>query len=419
MAVVKITKRVLDSLSPKERPFIVYDQDLKGFGISVSPKGTKTWIVEYRPHPGGRNVPKKRMTLGSVATVTHEEARKSAREILANVRLGRDPASARADDRSAPTLHEVMERYLSEHVGPKLKPGTATLYRHLLTKMVAPSLGRIAAKAVTRLEVERFHLGEATRRPTLANRAVVALSACYNWAGERGIVPSGCNPAKAVKRFREARHERFLRSDEIERLSAVIREAETIGLPWVISQIKPTSKHLPRTKNRRTKASPHVAAAIRLLMLTGARLREILHLRWIDVDLSRAQLRLPDSKTGAKTIFLSEAAVVILRDLPRVGRYVIAGDSPDQPRSDLKRPWEAIRRYAGLQDVRIHDLRHSYASIGVAAGLGLPIIAKLLGQTQLATTERYAHLDCDFVSRAANVIGEVIHSVGSSNKKVA
>jgi integrase len=200
---------------------------------------------------------------------------------------------------------------------------------------------------------------------------------------------------------------------EFARLGAAIREAETIGIEWTVDASKPTSKHVPKQpENRRSIISPHAAAALRLLLFTGARLREILHLRWEHVDLSRGMLFLPDSKTGRKTIVLSSAAVAIFQELAKpnlkVSEFVIAGDDPERPRSDLKRPWALVSARAKLKGVRLHDLRHSFASIGAGSGMGLPLLGKLLGHADAATTARYAHLDADPLKRATDAIGAMI-----------
>lgn len=216
----------------------------------------------------------------------------------------------------------------------------------------------------------------------------------YAFAGKHGLVPEGINPTRGIERFKEESRERFLSSDELERLGASIRLAETTGIPWVIDDTK-NSKHPPKSK-RETAIGEHAAAAIRLLVLTGARLKEILHLRWEHVDLERGLLLLPDSKTGKKTIVLNAPAVAILTDLPKVGGYVIASDSAgtenEKPSADLKRPWAVVVRHARLDGVRLHDLRHNFAAFGAGEGMGLPIIGKLLGHTQPQTTARYAHL---------------------------
>ena len=156
--------------------------------------------------------------------------------------------------------------------------------------------------------------------------------------------------------------------------------------------------------------SPFAGAAIRLLLFTGCRLREILDLRWSDVDLERGMLNLLDSKTGRKSVILNAPALAVIGTLPRIGDYVIHGERPDKPRSDLKRPWAIVCRRAGLEGVRIHDLRHSFASIGVGAGHGLPIVGKLLGHADASSTARYAHLDADPVRRASNSIAATIEA---------
>ncbi len=196
-------------------------------------------------------------------------------------------------------------------------------------------------------------------------------------------------------------------------LGTAIREAETIGIEWNIDPDK-EFKHVPK-ENRRTVIGEHAAAAIRLLLFTGCRLREILHLKWQDVDLERGLLFLPTSKTGKKAVVLNAPALSVLTSIRRIGKYVIASntaETPDErPRSDLKRPWAVVSRRAGLEGVRLHDLRHNFAAFGAGGGMGLPIIGKLLGHTQATTTQRYAHLDADPLRRASNAIG---HSIASA-----
>jgi integrase len=208
--------------------------------------------------------------------------------------------------------------------------------------------------------------------------------------------------------------------------------AETTGLPWSVDETGPNAKHLPKPENRQTLVDPHAVAAIRLLILTGARLREILYARWDWIDWERGILFLPDSKTDKKPIYLSQVAIQILEAIPRMAGnpHIFPGEAAGTHRYDLKRPWNAIRRYAGLladgakapskdkkaessiskgkPNVRIHDLRHSFASVGVGGSLGLPMIGKLLGHSQASTTQRYAHLDSDPLHKAANLIGAQI-----------
>jgi integrase len=235
----------------------------------------------------------------------------------------------------------------------------------------------------------------------------------YTFGARHHVVPPGFNPAKGIERYREQGRERFLDVAELARLGDAIREAETKGIPYAVDASKPKAKHAPRPEKRRVVIDPYTAAAMRLLLFTGARLREILHLRWSEVDFERGLLRLADSKTGKKPIILNAPALAILSELPRASDYVIAGNDPKKPRADIKRPWELVRDRARLDGTRLHDLRHSFASFGAGAGLGLPIVGRLLGHAQAATTQRYAHLDADPLRRASERIGgEIAAAMG-------
>ena len=237
---------------------------------------------------------------------------------------------------------------------------------------------------------------------------MAVLAALYAWAGRTGLIDEGFNPATRVEKFRELPKDRYLTMTEINQLGQALREAETVGIAYDIDASSPKSNHAAKPENRMVIYSLFAVAAIRLLILTGCRVGEILNLRWREVDLERGLLHLPDSKTGRKVVLLGEAAVKIIGSLPRVGEYVIFGTEPDQPRTDLKRPWNAIRARAGIKDVRLHDLRHSFASVGAGAGLGLPIIGKLLGHSQPRTTAKYAHLADDPLRRAAEEVSNKI-----------
>jgi integrase len=349
------------------------------------------------------------MTLGGVTTLTPDEARKAARDVLASVQLGADPAGDRRKGREMPTVAELLNQYLTEEVGPKRKPRTAELYRYYARNLVVPELGPIKAPALTKAEVARLHRKLGKDRPITANRVLALVSSLYGFAASHvpGIA-QGFNPAKGIKKFPEEGRERFLSTDDLQRLGATLRQGETIGFPWRVDEGKLTSKHLAAPERRRTQLNPMVIAALRLLLFTGCRLREILHLEWRDVDFERGMLFLRDSKTGRKPVILNAPALAVLETLPRLGTFVIAGDAPDKPRSDLKRPWQAVLKHANLEGLRIHDLRHSFASVGAGAGMGLPIVGRLLGHAQASTTQRYAHLDADPLRRASDTIGATL-----------
>jgi integrase len=345
--------------------------------------------------------------LGRHGAITPEEARNRARAILGAVAAGKDPAMERADADAAITIAVLADRFVTEHVQSKRKNRTASGYGAILNSYVVPRFGKRAADRLGAAEVAQLHHAMKDR-PYQANRMLAIVGSMYSFAARRGLVPKGTNPTEGIERYRESPRERYLSAEELSRLGEALRLGETVGLPWAAQTDLSRSKHLAKEENQRTLFAPQVALAFRLLLLTGARLREILNLEWRHVDLERGVLLLPDSKTGRKTIVLSAAALELLRACSRTGEFVIPGAGGTKPRSDLKKPWRAIQRYASLEGVRIHDLRHTFASIGAGASLGLPIVGKLLGHSQPATTARYAHIDADPLRRASNVIGDYL-----------
>ena len=399
----RISKRTVDALKASEREFTVWDDAVTGFGLRVRPSGAMSYVVVYRAGPG-RGAPVRRYTIATVGKIAPEDARARAKVILGSVAHGHDPAGQKTTERAAPTVAELADRFMTEHVEPKRKRGTAQFYRDILDRIVKPSLGTTKVDKLSRQQVGKLHSSLADT-PFQANRMLAVVGSMYAFAERSNIVSEGVNPARRIEKFKESRRERFLTVEELERLGSAIREAETTGIPWAIDESSSNAKHLPEPGKRFTKINKFAAAALRLLLFTGCRLREILNLQWENVDLSRGLLFLPDSKSGRKTIILNASAVAVLNQLEKIGPYVVPGDDPEKPRSDLHRPWRAITRRAGLEGVRLHDLRHTYASFGAGSGLGLPIIGRLLGHTQAATTARYAHLDNDPLRRASEAIG--------------
>ncbi|UTW51901.1 tyrosine-type recombinase/integrase [bacterium SCSIO 12827] len=421
MARAKLTKRGIEAIRPETgRRVYVYDTDLTGFGLMVTPKGSKTYFAEYR-NGAGRGAPTRRVTIGSTSKLTPDEARALAKQTIADATKGEDPASKRKEEREAITVGRLCDEYLKRHVATKLKATTGDLYSHIIANHIKPRLGTKRAITLKKQDIAFAHLAMKDT-PAIANSTLAVIGSMFSWADRHGYVPEGFNPAARIAKFKERKRERFLTTEELERLGAALREGETVGIPWDVDDSKPTAKHAPAAEKRLVKLSPHVSGAIRLLILTGARLREILHLEWAHVDLQRGVLLLPDSKTGKKTIVLNGPAMTILSELPRVGKYVIASDSAgteeEKPRADLKRPWVTVTRRADLKGVRIHDLRHTHASYGVGASFGLPIVGKLLGHTQMRTTERYAHLETDPLRRASNAIGNTL-AAAMGDKRMA
>ncbi len=378
-----ISKRTVDALKVEKDTFF-WDSELAGFGVRVHPTGRKVYVVQTRA--GGEAA--KRVTVGRHGVITAEEARRRAAQMIARIKAGADPVPESSAVRLAagPTVGDLARRYLEEHVAVRCKPKTEATYRLVVGKHILPRLGRLPALAVGHREVtELHHALRAT--PVMANHVVDLLSRIYNLAEDRGDIPEMSNPCRLVVKNRERSRERFLTEEEFRRLGRVLDEAET-------------SKGV----------SVHAVAAIRLLLLTGCRKGEILNLRWSEVDLDAGELRLPDTKTGPRTISLSPEAVSVLSGIPRVdgNPFVIPGKIRGKAMRNLNDPWEIVCERAGLADMRLHDCRHSYASRALALGESLPMIGRLLGHTQVETTARYAHLAQDSVRESADRVADSI-----------
>lgn len=401
----RISKRSVDALGcpPDKDRLFLWDDALAGFGVAAFPTGKKTYVAQFR-----RDGRSRRVAIGDHGRLTPEEACSRAKKMLGHVEQGIDPIEERRKARAMRTLCEVSAEFMRVHVQTKRKQRTVHEYQAILDRHILPTLGNVRLVELRRADVARLH-AKLSNAPYAANRAVALVSSIWNWAAKRDEVGFADNPAKGVERNPERRRERFLTVEELRRLGDALREGETVGLAWTVDEKTPTSKHVPK-ENRRTIIDPYAVGAIRLLLFTGARLREILDAQWRHVDLARGIIHLPDSKTGAKPVYLSAAARKILSSLPHItgNPYIIPGEKDGAPRADLKKPWAAVTRAAGVQGVRIHDLRHSFASFGAGASLGLPIIGKLLGHSQAATTHRYAHLDADPMRRAVETIGATI-----------
>ena len=405
----KITKRSVDAAT--EADGWIWDTELKGFGLRVHSESSKVYVLEYRAGEGGRNVPKRRMTIGKHGSPwTPDKARDEAKRLLGLVADGEDPAAEKTADRKSMTMAALCDLYLSEGCANK-KPSTISTDKGRIARHIKPLMGKKKAKDVTRSDVQRFlndvaagktACDEKTRSrgraiveggKGTATRTVGLLGGIFSFAVDRGIRSD--NPVHGVKRFRDRKAERFLSSKELGNLGFGLSIMEEIGA-----------------------ISPIMAGAVRLLLLTGCRKTEVLSLKWSYVDFERGYLRLPDSKTGEKAVPLGAAAQDVLTALPRLsdewvfpattrGQRVDSNDKDQSKRNHLvglPRAWEAVREWCGIDDVRLHDLRHSFASVGAVGGDSLIVIGALLGHHDSKTTSRYAHLTNDPVKRAADRI---------------
>jgi integrase len=397
---VRITKRIVDGLSEGK---IAWDTDVRGFGVRRQ-KEKRSYLLKVRI--GARQ---RWLTIGEHGSPwTPETARHEAQRLWGEIRSGVDIAGLRDRRRIRPSMNDLCERYLADHARLHKKPSSVRMDERNIQNHVAPLLGDLAVEDVTRADVDEFknavtrgtHLANASRKrigysggaltkggPGVANRCLALLSKMFNLAERWQMRPDGSNPVRHVTKHAESKKERYLSNAEFDRLAEILRSAERSGAE-----------------------NPFTIAAVRLLILTGARLSEILTLKWDHVRLDQAALWLPDSKTGRKTIYLSSHTAEVLSQVPRIvgNPYVIVGLKPGSCLKNLQKPWGRIRKAAALPDVRIHDLRHSFASVAVTAGLSLPIIGKLLGHTKSTTTERYSHLAADPLRVANEKIGDTL-----------
>lgn len=376
----KITKRSVDAMKPAAdgAETVLWDSELKGFGVRVQRGGAKSYVLHYRVGTG-RGATLRKFTIGRHGSPwTAETARSEAKRLLGIIEDGADPAADKIAGQQAPTLAQLAERFLAEHVEAKRKARTAAEYRRLLDKIILPALGKRKVADVTRADIAKLHHANRAA-PYQANRLLAVLSKIFNLAERWGMRPDGSNPCRHVEKFGERKRERMLSADELARLGDALAGYD---------------------------GSPYVVAAVKLLVFTGARLGEVLGLRWDWIDFERGEARLPESKTGAKTLHLPPPALAVLADLRRLdgNPHVIAGAREGAAWVNLEKPWRAIRAAAGLADVRLHDLRHAFASVAASSGMGLPIIGKMLGHTQAQTTARYAHLASDPVKAAAAAV---------------
>lgn len=377
---VKITKRAVDALCVENKDAIVWDRELLGFGVRVYPSGRKMYVVQCRGPLGS-----KRVALGLHGEIAADQARKRAAMVISRIKAGEDPSDdERAKTECRSTVADLATRFLAEHAEVHCKPRTVENYRWALEKLVIPELGNLGFEAVQRRHAQALHY-KMRDKPSAANRAVVVAHTMFAWAKRWGLHRGGSNPFEDVPKYKSLPRQRYLSREEFERLGRVLDACEADGSIW-----------------------PYAIAAIRLLALTGCRHREITSLRWKDVDFKAGEIRLRDSKTGARLVPLTPTVAQLLRRVPRVcgNPWVIVGRAPGTHLSCVTEQWLRLRGRAGLEDVRIHDLRHSWASRALALGESLTMIGNMLGHRSVETTARYAHLMREEIKASASHVGD-------------
>jgi integrase len=401
MPSVKLTKTAVDNANPETTDRFLWDSELKGFGLKVSKGGRKSYVCQYRT-AGGRSGDDRRLTIGQHGSPwTVEMARSEAKQILGRAANGEDPALEKQDLKKRLSVAELCDQYLQHGCGTK-KASTLATDKGRIERHIKPLLGRKKVQDVTRADVKKFLQDIAQGKTATdvktgkrgraivkggqgtATRTVGLLGGILAYAADCGMIEM--SPVVGVKRFADKKGNRYLSQQELVVLGKALRNAETEG------------------------ENPSALAILKLLVFTGARKGEIEALKWSEVDFASGYLKLADSKTGQKAIPLNAGALQILNDQERLAGndYVFPAYRGERYYEGTPKVWKRIRSAAELSDVRLHDLRHSFASIAVSGGASLPIIGALLGHAHSATTQRYAHLSDDPLRAASDAVGSQI-----------
>jgi len=381
----KLTKNLVERTPVREKPFFLFDDSLPGFCVRIAPNGKRHYYLQYMKHKKTKRCP-----LGMHGILTAEAAREKAIAVLAQINDGADPVAESVARASEPTVRDLADRYLKEHADIHCKALTAEGYRFYLRRTILPALGDFKVADVTRKDIAKFH-ASLSHVPFTSNRCLQIISKMFNLAEMWGMRPDGTNPRRHIRKYEENKRERYLSKEESKRLGEVLTAA----------------------KNN-TAENPIGAYCIEILLYTGCRCGEMQTLKWEYIDWENSCLRLPDTKTGARVVYVGQHVLTTLREIenlpqrPRDNPYVFWGGRDNDFIRDLQKPWRKYRDAAELLDMRIHDLRHSFASYAISQGMTLAMVGKLLGHTQAQTTARYAHLMADPVREAAGRVAQEI-----------
>lgn len=388
----KLTKTIVEKAEPKSKGEVfLWDTHLPGFGVRIYPSGKRKYMAQYRTADNRQ----RRSVIGQHGVLTTEQARDIARDMLAEVRKGGDPAAEKRASREAPTVRDLAEDYLERYAKPNKRPSSVADDQSMLDRTILPKLGQTKVAVVKRQDIEKLHnaLG---KKPYAANRQLALLSKMFNLAVAWGWRAD--NPAKGLPRYQEDRRERWL------------NEQELVDLWQALSQ---------HTNTR-------AANAVRLLLLTGSRKNEVLAATWDQFDLERRNWTKPSHHTKQKRtehVPLSRDAITLLRTMlteaDPASPFLFPGDAKGKPLSDIKKFWQQVRRDVGIEDVRLHDLRHTFASNLVSRGVSLHIVGRLLGHTQPQTTARYAHLDDKALRDATENFASSLHPVAETQPSIS
>jgi len=379
----RLTIKQIESLTPASDKKIIWDDKPVGLGLKVSKTGAKTFIIKYR----NKYKQQRKYTIGKYGIITLDEARRTARKLLSDIAKGIDPSDIKKQGMKDPNMIDLFEQYLKEHSSVNNKPRTHKCNESFVRRHLIPELGKFKVKEVQRKDIYAVQQKLTKISKVTSNMAISILSKAFNLAEIWGFRDDNTNPCRHVKKYPMQPKQRFLTKEEVKRLSQKLEFYKK-------AQLEP----LP------------VLYAIKLLLLTGCRLNEILTLKWEYINLDENCFRLPDSKTGSKTVYFSSIVGDIIKTIKRLpdNPYLIVGEKKGQHLNNLQKPWRRIRKDCGLDDVRIHDLRHSFASMAAMSGMSLPLIGSMLGHSQPQTTAQYVHLMGEPMIKAVNAVNKTI-----------
>lgn len=381
----KLTKSYIDTLKPTEKSYEVWDTEVKGLGCMIHPTGKKTYYFLYR----FKSVTKQRLKVGVHGSITCEIAREIVRGWTGDLARGIDPKEhikkQEVEAKQSLTMEAFLTLFTEKYRKVHNKESTLSRDDYRLKGVVIPFFGNLKISEVNAEDILEFQ-DCLKGSPIQFNRCYALLNKAFSLAELWGHRLKNSNPCQGIQKYPERKKERFLTIEELEKLDEILKRKDVLNV-----------------------TSPYSIAAIRMLMYTGCRLGEILSLKWADVFLKEGYLHLKDSKTGEKTIPLSESAKNILINLKREKEnpYVFVGAKQGTCLTTLKTAWTKIRGLANLKDLRIHDLRHTFASLAIKQGVDLYTVSKLLGHKNIATTTRYAHLEMKELIKATNVVDQV------------
>jgi len=382
---VRITKEIIQT---QNEPKTIWDTEIHGLGVRITKAGSKSWTLKYWSRP----LQKQRwFTLCPFDALTPTLARKKARALVVQIADGADPAQERKRVREAATITELIDRYIREHLEVKNKPSTRGPVRCVIESRIRPTFGKMKIEAVTRADISSLHARMAST-PRQANHTLSVLSKMFNLAEIWGLRPENSNPVRLIERYKEFPRDRYLSEVEINQLGKALDNAVNIS-QWTIS-------------------------AIRFLMFTGMRRGEVLSIEWDWINFEAGYVALPDAKAGGRIQPISDAALEILRSQPKSEQlpYVFRNSDGSQRLgfAALDSAWRGIRKTAQIENIRLHDLRHTVGTYSGQTGANAFMVRDLLGHKTLAMTGRYVGRNVDPTRELANTVSKIIQNALSS-----